>query len=116
MEEPDVDQQQLGASLLSDGDVAAAIVAFRRWAYLAPDDPSAHFHLGLALDRAEQHRSAGRAYRAALSALDRSDAAQIVALLDGYDRAEFRRLLLQRGAVSDRAPAPIHTEKLEAKR
>ncbi|MFM2070894.1 MAG: hypothetical protein RLZZ623_1157 [Actinomycetota bacterium] len=116
MEEPEVDQQQLGAALLADGDIAEAIVEFRRWAYLAPDDPSAHFHLGLALDRAEQHRSAGRAYRAALSALDRSDAAQIVALLDGYDRTEFRRLLVQRGAVSDRAPAPIHSEKLEAKR
>ncbi|MEP6981645.1 MAG: CheR family methyltransferase, partial [Nakamurella sp.] len=39
-----------GQRALDRGDQADAIVAFRKCAYLTPDDPVAHLHLGLALE------------------------------------------------------------------
>ena len=49
-----------------------AIVAFRQWPYLTPDDPHRALPAGVALDAADERPTARRAYRAALAALDRA--------------------------------------------
>ena len=98
-EEQTIDHQSVGVAHLARDEVAEAIVVFRQWAYIGGGDPSAHFHLGLALDRAAEHRAANRAYRAALNAYDCGDAAHIAALLRGYDPSEFRRMLVERSAA-----------------
>ena len=90
-----------------------AAVAFRRWAYLSPDDPTAHFQLAAALDAVGAHASALRAYRAALGALDRSTPERLVEQLHGYNPAELRRLLIDRClAASDRLDPPAPTTAL----
>ena len=98
------DHQAIGVAHLARDEVADAVVVFRQWAYLGGDDPSAHFHLGLALDRAGEHRAATRAYRAALNAFDRGDAALIAGLLHGYDPSEFRRMLVERSSADRDIP------------
>jgi chemotaxis protein methyltransferase CheR len=64
------------------GDHQAAIGAFRRYAYLEPDQPIAHVQLGFALE-----------YRAARSALERCDTPAVEAGLGGYRVEELIRLL-----------------------
>jgi Flp pilus assembly protein TadD len=75
------------------GDHQAAIGAFRRYAYLEPDQPIAHVQLGFALEAAGDWPSAQRAYRAARSALARCDAPAVEAGLGGYRVEELIRLL-----------------------
>jgi chemotaxis methyl-accepting protein methylase len=75
------------------GDHQAAIGAFRRHAYLEPDQPIAHLQLGLALEAAGDWPSAQRAYRAARSALGRCDAPSVESALGGYRVEELIRLL-----------------------
>jgi chemotaxis protein methyltransferase CheR len=82
-----------GQRALDDGDHAAAIIAFRKCAYLTPDDPVAHLHLGLALEAAGDRPAAQRAFGAARRSLlsrhpDRPDLA-----IGGYAAAELIRLL-----------------------
>ena len=98
------EQQQLGHQLLADGSAREAIVAFRQWAYLSPDNPVAHFQLALALDTVDETSTARRAYGAALTALDRSDPDQLVNVLQGYDRSELRRLLVDRSRTRNDRP------------
>jgi chemotaxis protein methyltransferase CheR len=74
-------------------DHQAAIGAFRRYAYLEPDQPIAHLQLGLALEAAGDRPSAQRAYRAARSALGRCDAPSVESGLGGYRVEELIRLL-----------------------
>lgn len=90
------DYGRLGRRLVAAGSLPQAVVAFRRWAYMSPDDPAAHFQLGATLDAADQQPSARRAYRAALAALDRCTSDQLATFLDGHDRAGVRRLLVDR--------------------
>jgi chemotaxis protein methyltransferase CheR len=97
--ETTADLEHQGRAALARGDLTAAIVAFRRWAYLAPDDPLAHFHLGSALDEAYEATSARRAFRAALSAMDRCDGEQLERCLQGFDPSALRRLLTERTSV-----------------
>jgi chemotaxis methyl-accepting protein methylase len=87
------DLLQAGLAATASGDLQAAIGAFRRCAYLQPDQPIAHLHLGLALEAAGDPPSARRAFRAARSALGRSDAAAVEAGLGGYRIEELIRLL-----------------------
>lgn len=75
------------------GDAQAAVVAFRKCAYLAPADPLAHLHLALALDSAGDQPSALRAYAAARHALTQSAPAQIDDAIGGYSTADLIRLL-----------------------
>jgi chemotaxis protein methyltransferase CheR len=75
------------------GDHQAAIGAFRRYAYLEPDQPIAHVQLGLALEAAGDGPSAQRAFRAARSALERCDAPAVESGLGGYRVEELIRLL-----------------------
>jgi chemotaxis protein methyltransferase CheR len=82
-----------GEAAISAGDYEYAIVAFRRCAYLDPDQPVAHLNLGLALEAAGDPSAAGRAYAAARAALERGDTAAIEVTLEGYHVADLRRLL-----------------------
>jgi chemotaxis protein methyltransferase CheR len=68
-------------------------VAFRKCAYLAPHDPMAQLHLGLALQAAGHERSAQRAYAAARRALIKADPAHSIAGIEGIATAELVRLL-----------------------
>ena len=74
-------------------DQPAAIVAFRKVAYLHPDQPIAHLHLGLALEAAGDARAARRAFAAASAALDRCDVAVLESTLDGFSVEELSLLL-----------------------
>ncbi len=74
-------------------DPAAAVVAFRRLAYLEPDQPVAHLHLGLALEAAGDAGAARRAFAASRAALGRCDAAALESVLEGYSVAELSVLL-----------------------
>ena len=84
---------QVGQAAIAGGDHQAAIGAFRRYAYLEPDQPIAHVQLGLALEAAGDRSSAQRAYRAARSALNRCDAPVVETALGGYRVEELIRLL-----------------------
>ena len=101
LDETGQEDGRLGRQLLASGSLQPAIVAFRRWAFLAPDDPTAYFQLGSALDEAEARPSALRAYRAAIAALDRCEPERLVELLHGYNPAELRRLLVDRCLVAE---------------
>ena len=92
---------RLGRQLLASGSLQLAIVAFRRWAYLSPDDPTAYFQLGSALDEADARAPALRAYRAAIAALDRCEPDRLVEVLHGYNPSELRRLLVDRCLVAE---------------
>jgi chemotaxis protein methyltransferase CheR len=82
-----------GEDAMAAGDIPAAVVAFRKFAYLAPHDPVAQLHLGLALEAAGDERSAQRAFAAARRALLEGDPADIDCGIKGYATAEFVRLL-----------------------
>jgi len=82
-----------GQQASSIGDVRAAVVAFRKCAYLTPNDPMAHLHLALALESAGDQPSAFRAYAAARHALTQAGSAQIDHAIDGYTTADLIRLL-----------------------
>ena len=97
-DDADVAARQLGIRLLAAGRTEEAIVALRQAAYLNPDDPSAHFHLGMALESAGESAAARRAYRVALATLDRCDDDALTHFLRGFDRTELRRLLKERSS------------------
>jgi chemotaxis protein methyltransferase CheR len=82
-----------GEAAVQAGDYAAAITAFRKYAYLDPAQPIAHLHLGLALDASGDTTAARRAYAAARSALGASEAAMLEETLGGYGVDELSRLL-----------------------
>ena len=84
---------RVGQDAIAAGDFGAAVVAFRKSAYLAPNDPVAQLHLGLALDAAGDEPSAQRAYAAARHALIHADPAHSIAGIEGYATAELRSLL-----------------------
>jgi chemotaxis protein methyltransferase CheR len=78
---------------IAAGDYDAAVVAFRKCAYLVPHDPMAQLNLGLALQAAGDERSAQRAYAAARRALSEGNPLHSVAGVEGIARAELVRLL-----------------------
>jgi chemotaxis methyl-accepting protein methylase len=84
---------KIGQDAIAAGDYDAAVVAFRKCAYLVPHDPVAQLQLGLALEAAGDERSAQRAYAAARSGLRHADPADRVAGAEGYSPAELVRLL-----------------------
>lgn len=75
------------------GDAAAAVVAFRKCAYLAPHDPTAHLNLGLALETAGDRASAQRAYAAARDAVGRLDGARLEQATGGYTIEDLLRFI-----------------------
>jgi chemotaxis protein methyltransferase CheR len=82
-----------GQQAVAAGDHRAAVVHFRKWAYLAHDDALAHLHLGLALEAAGDEPSAQRAFGAARRALQEADDARVEHAIGGYAPAELIRLL-----------------------
>jgi chemotaxis methyl-accepting protein methylase len=97
---PSPRSQQSEAGLLAEGEAAmgagdytGAVTAFRKAAFLEPDQPVAHLSLGLALDALGDLKAARRAYAAARAAVDRGDTAAIETTLEGYGLDELRRLL-----------------------
>jgi chemotaxis protein methyltransferase CheR len=80
-----------GQDALQAGDPAAAIAAFRRWVYLAPDDVDARFHLAHALEVSGDTAAAARAYGTAGALLDKDQLAG--SRLGGYRVDALRRLL-----------------------
>jgi chemotaxis protein methyltransferase CheR len=85
---------------MASGDQQAAIVAFRKWIYLEPDDGIAHLHLSLALEAAGDHASARRAYSAARQAVIATDTTVIEGALEGYTKDELLRLVNLRQQVA----------------
>ncbi len=84
---------EAGRQALDAGQSAAAVVAFRKWAYLAPDDPLASFHLALALEAGGHHAFAQRAFGVARAAALRGGASIEANELGGYSPEELLRLL-----------------------
>ena len=86
-----------GELALSASDTTTAVAAFRKCAFLAPDEPIHHLHLGFALDAAGDRGAAARAWQAARAALDRldpdADPDAGALALGGYHRDELVRLL-----------------------
>ncbi len=82
-----------GQDFVAAGDYDAAVVAFRKCAYLTPHDPMPHLNLGLALEAAGDETSAERAYAAARRALLDGDPRYSEAGIEGYAAAELVRLL-----------------------
>ena len=91
----------IGQRATATGDVDAAVVAFRKCAYLAPDDPMTHLNLGLALEAAGDHQSARRAYAAARQALSQSGPTQLEHV-DGYTTADLIRLIEHKQQAAQR--------------
>ena len=85
--------RKAGQEAIAAGYFNAAVVAFRKCAYLTPHDPVAQLHLGLALEAAGDDPSAQRAYAAARHALGEADSAPGDADLEGYSSAELESLL-----------------------
>jgi chemotaxis protein methyltransferase CheR len=83
----------IGALASQAGDHAAAITAFRKYAYVNPTEPIAHLHLGLALEASGDLTAAARAYSAARVTLAHGEASTIEANLEGYGIDELTRLL-----------------------
>jgi chemotaxis protein methyltransferase CheR len=84
---------QAGHQASATGEHEAAVIAFRKCAYLAPDDPIAHLHLGLALESAGHPASAQRAYAAARQVVAVSNPAHIDRAIGGYTTADLIRFL-----------------------
>lgn len=82
-----------GEAAASAGDYDTAVTAYRKAAYLEPDHPIPHLHLGLALEAAGNAAAARRAYAAARVAVDRCDTAAVEAALEGYRLDELVGLL-----------------------
>jgi chemotaxis protein methyltransferase CheR len=82
-----------GQAAVAAGDHEVAVVAFRKWVYLAPDDAISHLHLGLALEARGDPVAAGRAFAAARGVLLAADPAKVDPGIEGYATTELLRLL-----------------------
>jgi chemotaxis methyl-accepting protein methylase len=88
-----------GEAAMGAGDHAGAVRAFRKAAFVEPDQPLAHLSLGLALEAAGDADAAQRAFVAARAAFGRADRSLLEASLEGYQLEELQRLLdLKAGA------------------
>jgi chemotaxis protein methyltransferase CheR len=89
--------EKAGQEAVAVGDYASAVVAFRKCAYLRPDDPLAHLHLGLALEAQGDQAAATRAFHAARQVLLSAAPDHTPAGLEGYAAAELLQLLASKG-------------------
>ena len=85
--------ERAAQAAVAAGDHEAAVVAFRKCAYLQPHDPLAQLHLGLALEAAGDLDAARRAYAAARLALTEAGFDLPPERLEGYSVAELVRML-----------------------
>ena len=81
-----------GQLALEAGEHRSAVVAFRKWAYLTPDDALAHLHLGLAFEACGDLGSARRAYAVARRVVA-ADSGPAHYAIDGFAAGELTRLL-----------------------
>jgi chemotaxis methyl-accepting protein methylase len=84
-----------GEAALAAGDAEAAVAAFRKACYLDADDPFAHLHLALALEKVGDG-GARRAFAAARSALTARGTAVVESELEGFRSGEVLRLIEHR--------------------
>ena len=82
-----------GRDALASDDNVSAVVAFRKWVYLAPDDPLAALHLGLALEAGGHWLPARRAFGVSRAVLQRIGFERAETSLGGYAAGELLRLL-----------------------
>jgi chemotaxis methyl-accepting protein methylase len=82
-----------GQTAFADGDHSAAVVAFRKWVYLSPEDPLAALHLGLALEACGHSTSAQRAFSVSRALLQQVGPEHTEVALEGYAAGELLRLL-----------------------
>jgi chemotaxis methyl-accepting protein methylase len=82
-----------GQTAFADGDHGAAVVAFRKWVYLSPEDPLAALHLGLALEACGHWTSAQRAFSVSRALLQQVGPEHTEVALEGYAAGELLRLL-----------------------
>jgi chemotaxis protein methyltransferase CheR len=85
--------EKMAQDAVAMGDYDAAVVAFRKCAYLKPHDAVAQLHLGLALEASGDQSSAQRAFAAARRALVEAGPDASPAGLEGYAPSELLRLL-----------------------
>jgi chemotaxis methyl-accepting protein methylase len=81
------------SEVVAADDQAAAILGLRKQAYLDPDQPLAHLHLGLALEAAGDTGAARRAFGACRAALVHCDTAVLESALEGYTIEELTGLV-----------------------
>jgi Flp pilus assembly protein TadD len=81
-----------GQLALDAGEHRSAVVAFRKWAYLSPDDALAHLSLGLAFEACGDLGAARRAYAMARRVVA-ADAAPGHYAIGGFAATELVRLL-----------------------
>jgi chemotaxis methyl-accepting protein methylase len=81
--------EEAGTALV-EGDLAAAVVAFRKAAYQHPEDATIALHLAFALDAVGDGAAAKPWFRRALEGIEADPAAHV---LDGWSPAEVRRLV-----------------------
>jgi len=89
----------VGEAAMGARDYAGAVTAFRKAAFLNPDQPVAYLSLGLALEAIGDLAASQRAYAAARASVNRCDAAEVEATLEGYGLDEFTRLLDQKAGA-----------------
>ena len=85
--------EKVAQDAVAAGDYDAAVVAFRKCAYLTPHDPMAQLHLGLALEASGDEGSAQRAFAVARRVLVEAGPDARPAGLKGYAPSELLRLL-----------------------
>jgi chemotaxis protein methyltransferase CheR len=82
-----------GDQAAAQGDLRAAVRAFRQATYLDPNVAVAYFQLGAALELAGEPREARRAFGAAGLAMMRDDGNEDVSGLGGYTRRDLARAI-----------------------
>lgn len=82
-----------GDHAAANGDLRAAVRAFRQATYLDPNVAVAYFQLGAALELAGDQREARRAFGAAGLAMMRGDSDEDLSVLGGYTRRDLARAI-----------------------
>jgi Flp pilus assembly protein TadD len=82
-----------GDHAAANGDLRAAVRAFRQATYLDPNVAVAYFQLGAALELAGDRREARRAFGAAGLAMMRGDGDENLSGLGGYTRRDLARAI-----------------------
>jgi chemotaxis protein methyltransferase CheR len=88
---------QCGQAAVADHDVSAAVVAFRKAAYLRPDDPEIALHLAFALESLGDGAGARPWFRRALETMSSTES--VVSVFDGWSATELAAVLERKVAA-----------------
>lgn len=91
------DYLRRGQEAASSGDLAAAVVEFRKAAYLRPDDPAIVLHLAFTLEAMDDIDGARPWFRRALEAMSAIDPSSSV--FEGWSSPELSRVLHRKVAL-----------------